>query len=82
MELLESDKRHLYIKVIENAVAGKRLGDIGFAVQDYCERQHKYGVVRELVGHGIGRELHELPEVPNYGKRGTRIVERRISDCH
>ena len=69
MELLRVTNTSLY-KAIDNAVAGKRLGDIGFAVQEYCERQHKYGVVRELVGHGIGRELHELPEVPNYGKRG------------
>ena len=69
MELLRVTNTSLY-KAIDNAVVGKRLGDIGFAVQEYCERQHKYGVVRELVGHGIGRELHELPEVPNYGKRG------------
>ena len=69
MELLRVTNTSLY-KAIDNAVAGKRLGDIGFAVQEYCERQHKYGVVRELVGHGIGKELHELPEVPNYGKRG------------
>lgn len=69
MELLHVTNTSLY-KAIENAVVGKRIGDIGFAVQEYCERQHKYGVVRELVGHGIGRELHEPPEVPNYGKRG------------
>jgi len=69
MELLRVTNTSLY-KAIDNAVAGKRLGDIGFAVQEYCERQHKFGVVRDLVGHGIGKELHELPEVPNYGKRG------------
>lgn len=69
MELLRVTNTSLY-KAIDNAVEGKRLGDIGFAVQEYCERIHPYGVVRELVGHGIGRELHEPPEVPNYGKRG------------
>jgi methionyl aminopeptidase len=69
MELLRVTNTSLF-KAIDNAVVGKRVGDIGFAVQEYCERQHKYGVVRDLVGHGIGRELHEPPEVPNYGKRG------------
>ena len=56
---------------IDKAVAGNRIGDISFAVQDYAERKHKYGVVRELVGHGLGRKLHEDPQVPNYGKRGS-----------
>lgn len=56
---------------IEKAVAGNRVGDIGFAVQDYCEKQFKYGVVRELVGHGLGRNLHEDPQIPNFGKRGS-----------
>ncbi len=60
-------------KAIEQAQVGKRLGDIGYAVQTYCEREHSYGVVRELVGHGIGRNLHESPEVPNYGKRGRGL---------
>ena len=69
MELLRVTNTSLY-KAIEAAIPGNRIGDIGFAVQHYCEREHKYGVVRELVGHGIGRELHESPEVPNYGKRG------------
>lgn len=58
---------------IEQARVGSRIGDIGFAIQDYAERQHKYGVVRELVGHGVGMSLHEPPEVPNYGKRGRGI---------
>jgi methionyl aminopeptidase len=57
-------------KAIEAAVAGNRLGDIGFAVQNHAE-ENGYGVVRELVGHGLGRELHEEPQVPNYGKRGS-----------
>ncbi len=69
MQLLRVTNTALY-KGIANAVVGKRLGDIGHAVQEYCERQHNYGVVGELVGHGIGRNLHEAPEVPNYGKRG------------
>ena len=57
------------IKGIEQAKAGNRIGDIGFAVQQHAE-SHGYGVVRELVGHGIGRKMHESPEVPNYGRRG------------
>ncbi len=69
MDLLRVTQASLY-KGIEQAVAGKRLGDIGFAIQEFVERDHGYGVVRELVGHGLGRELHEEPEVPNYGKRG------------
>lgn len=69
-KLMKITKQSLY-KGIEKAVAGNRTGDIGYAVQDFCERQHGYGVVRELVGHGLGRDLHEDPQVPNYGKRGT-----------
>ena len=49
----------------------KRFGGVGFAVQDYCEKQYKYGVVRELVGHGLGKSLHEDPQVPNFGRRGS-----------
>lgn len=70
MQLLKITKQSLY-KGIEKAVHGNRVGDIAFAVQDYTEKQHGYGVVRELVGHGIGKNLHEDPQVPNYGKRGT-----------
>ena len=54
-------------------IEGNRIGDIGFAVQDFAERVNGYGVVRELVGHGVGIGLHEPPEVPNYGKRGRGI---------
>lgn len=68
-ELLRTTKESLY-KGIEKAVDGNRVGDIGDAVQTYCEKRG-YSVVRELVGHGIGRKMHESPEVPNYGKRGT-----------
>jgi methionyl aminopeptidase len=56
-------------KGIDQAKAGNRIGDVGFAIQSHVE-QFGYGVVRELVGHGVGRSLHEDPEVPNYGKRG------------
>jgi methionyl aminopeptidase len=57
---------------VEKAVAGMRIGDIGFAVQEHAER-NGFGVVRELVGHGVGTHLHEKPEVPNYGRRGSGI---------
>jgi methionyl aminopeptidase len=69
-QLLRVTKESLYLG-IEKAVAGNRVGDISFAVQDFAERKYKYGVVRELVGHGLGRKLHEDPQVPNYGKRGS-----------
>jgi len=69
MELLVATKASLY-KAIDVAKVGCRLGDIGFAVQNFAEKENNYGVVRDLVGHGIGKELHESPEVPNYGKRG------------
>ena len=61
---------------IEQCTIGKRLGDIGFAVQHHAEK-HGYGVVRELVGHGLGKDFHEEPEVPNFGRRGDgkRIKE-------
>ncbi len=66
--LLDATKESLQLG-IEQAVAGQRTGDIGFAIQTYVEAKG-YSVVRELVGHGVGRHLHEPPEVPNYGKRG------------
>jgi len=73
MKLLQTTKRSLYLG-IEQAIAGNRIGDIGFAVQQITEKLNGYGVVREMVGHGVGRSLHEKPEVPNYGKRGKGIV--------
>ena len=73
MELCRVTNTSLY-KGIDAAIVGNRIGDIGFAIQQYAEREHGYGIVRELVGHGIGRELHEAPEVPNYGKRGRGPV--------
>ncbi len=69
LELLRVTYASLYLG-IEQAIHGKRVGDISSAIQEYCERKHGYGVVRDLVGHGVGRSLHEDPEVPNYGKRG------------
>lgn len=69
LKLLERTKESLYL-AIEQAVAGKRIGDIGNAIQTYCEG-FGYSVVRDLVGHGVGRNLHEKPEVPNYGRRGS-----------
>ena len=67
-QLLKVTKESLY-KGIEMAVSGNRIGDIGYAVQKHAE-SFGYGVVRELVGHGVGKNLHESPEVPNYGRRG------------
>jgi methionyl aminopeptidase len=69
--LLQRTKESLYL-AIEQTVAGKRIGDIGNAVQTYVE-SFGYTVVRDLVGHGVGKNLHEKPEVPNYGKRGSGI---------
>ncbi len=71
MMLLKRTRESL-MRAIEVAIAGKRIGDISAAVQEYVEC-HGYSVVRELVGHGIGRQLHEKPDIPNYGKRGSGI---------
>lgn len=68
LKLLEVTKESLYLG-IEHAIAGKRIGDIGFAIQQHAE-QHGFTVVREFCGHGVGRSLHELPDIPNHGKRG------------
>lgn len=70
-KLLEVTRECLKL-AIDKAVVGNRVGDIGYAVQEHAEK-HGYGVVKELVGHGVGLKLHEKPEVPNYGKRGTGI---------
>lgn len=74
-KLLEVTKQSLY-KGIENAIHGKRIGDIGFSVQEHVEA-NSFGVVREFVGHGIGKEMHEDPQVPNYGRKGygTQLKE-------
>lgn len=67
-KLLEVTKESLYLG-IEQCKVGNRVEDIGYAIQSYTEK-HGYGVVKELVGHGLGREMHEEPKVPNYGRRG------------
>lgn len=72
--LLIRTKESLFLG-IEQVVDGKRVGDIGFAVQSYTEN-FGYSVVREMVGHGLGTKLHEAPEVPNYGRRGTGAMLR------
>lgn len=69
-QLLKVTKESLYIG-IEKARQGNRIGDIANAIQEHTEKKHGYGVVRELVGHGLGRKMHEDPQVPNYGKKGT-----------
>lgn len=71
IDLLRATKESLY-KGIEQAEDGKRLGDLGNAIQTYCE-ERGYSVVREMIGHGVGRKLHESPEVPNYGRKGNGI---------
>ncbi len=70
LNLLKVTKQSLALG-IEKAASGNRIGDIGFAIQDYCEKKYGYGVVRELVGHGLGKSLHEDPQIPNYGRRGS-----------
>jgi methionyl aminopeptidase len=69
-QLIRVTKESLY-KGIEKTVVGNYVGDIAYAIQEHTERKHGYGVVRELVGHGLGKNLHEDPQVPNYGKRGS-----------
>ena len=71
-QLLEITKESLYLG-IEQAVSGKHVGDIGAAIQAHCEA-HGYGIVRELTGHGIGKEMHEAPQIPNYGMRGNGVM--------
>jgi len=73
VQLVKVTKESLY-KGIEKAVTGNRLGDISFAIQEHTEKKMGYGVVRELVGHGLGRSMHEDPQVPNYGRRGSGPV--------
>lgn len=69
LQLVRVTKESLY-KGIEKAIVNNRIGDISFAIQEHTEKKYGYGVVRELVGHGLGKNLHEDPQVPNYGKRG------------
>lgn len=69
VQLLKVTRESLY-RGIGQAVAGNRIGDIGYAIQEFTEKQFGYSVVRDLVGHGVGQNLHEPPQIPNYGKRG------------
>ncbi len=77
-KLLEVTKESLYLGIAQFK-SGNRVGDVGYAIQNYTE-SHGYGVVRELVGHGLGRTMHEAPEMPNYGKRGRgkKFVEGMV----
>lgn len=73
IQLVKITKESVY-KGVEKALAGNRIGDISYAIQEYTEKKYGYGVVRELVGHGLGKSMHEDPQVPNYGKRGSGTV--------
>lgn len=77
-KLLKVTKESLYVGIREFKI-NNRVGDVGYAIQKYCE-DHGYGVVRELVGHGLGKKMHEDPEMPNYGKRGRgkKFVEGMV----
>ncbi len=77
-KLLQVTKESLYVGIREFKI-GNRVGDVGYAIQKYCE-DHDYGVVRELVGHGLGTKMHEDPEMPNYGKRGRgkKFIEGQV----
>ena len=77
-KLIDVTKECLYLG-IEKMISGNRIGDISYAIQQHAEK-NGYGVVRELVGHGLGKSLHEEPEVPNYGKRGSgpKITEGMV----
>lgn len=69
LQLLKITKESVY-RGVEQACENNRTGDIAFAIENFTSREHPYGVVRELVGHGVGRDLHEDPQVPNFGRRG------------
>ncbi|CAH1850040.1 MULTISPECIES: type I methionyl aminopeptidase [Convivina] len=75
-QLMDVAKKSLYLG-IDQAVIGNRIGDIGWAIQDYTENQHHYGDVRQYIGHGVGPTMHEDPQVPHYGKpgHGVRLQE-------
>jgi len=79
LELLHVTKQSLLLGIVQ-AKANNRVGDISYAIEQCTAKQHGYGVVRELVGHGVGMELHEDPQVPNYGRRGDgkRLKENMV----
>ncbi len=72
LKLVKTTKESLFLGIKE-AVVGKRMGDIGYAIQSHNEKQG-YGVVRDLVGHGLGKDMHEDPQVPNYGRKGSGML--------
>lgn len=79
LDLVRVTKEATYLGC-EQAITGNRTGDIAFAIENHTNKKHGYGVVRELVGHGVGRDMHEDPQVPNYGKRGSgkRLQENQV----
>ncbi|MBC7567605.1 MAG: type I methionyl aminopeptidase [Pedobacter sp.] len=79
LDFVRITKESLYVG-IQQATTSNRVGDIGYAIEQYTNEQHGYGVVREMVGHGVGKEMHEDPNVPNYGRRGTgkRLQENMV----
>lgn len=79
LDLVRITKESLYVG-IKQAVVGNRTGDIGYAIEQYTYGNHGYGVVREMVGHGVGREMHEDPQVPNYGRKGSgkKLIENMV----
>jgi len=79
LDLIRVTKEATYLGC-EQAITGNRTGDIAFAIENHTYKKHGYGVVRELVGHGVGRDMHEDPQVPNYGKRGSgkRLQENMV----
>lgn len=79
LDLVRITKESLY-EGIKHAVTGKRTGDIGHAIESYTNGQHGYGVIRDFVGHGVGREMHEDPQIPNYGKqgKGKKLMENMV----
>jgi len=78
-KLVKITKESLYVGIAQ-AVVGNRVGDIGYAIDEYTYKQHGYGVVKEMVGHGVGRSMHEDPQVPNYGRRGNgkKLLENMV----
>lgn len=79
LDLVRITKESLYVG-IKQAVTGNRTGDIGQAIESYTNGAHGYGVIRDFVGHGVGREMHEDPQIPNYGKqgKGKKLIENMV----
>ena len=79
LDLVRITKESLYVG-IQQAIVGNRNGDIGYAIEKYTNGNHGYGVVKDMIGHGVGRQMHEEPEVPNYGRRGNgkKLIENMV----